>query len=467
VCVRDLTQDAWFASEERASNAQVRMTARRKLLRILGLGFGLAAVVGSMVGQGILRTPGIVAGAVDAPGIILGLWFLGAVFAAISSLAFMELGTSVPCAGGPYDYVRRAFGPLAGVVVGWASWLVLITGQAMLATVVGEFLQRLGVLVAVPTSCIAVAVLALFWAVNWTGTRISGASQVLFSALKGAALIALIVFLLAHPGEGRSAPVEIDTLGLLGITVALRVIVSTYNGWQDIAYYCEELEQPERTLPRAMISGIVTVAVLYLLINFALLHVLSPADMAQSNLPAADAAAVVFGSMGEFALTLFGVLSVGAITNLKMMGSARLAYALARGGSLPSVMTQVAESGTPRVALTVTTLIAAAFAATGTYTTIIATQIALTVFSLAAANLAAIGLRRREPDLARPFRMPLYPVPVLLALAINLALLTAFVLEDPLHSLQGLVILAAIALIYSVLHRRRAQHEGETPAAAS
>jgi APA family basic amino acid/polyamine antiporter len=337
----------------------------------------------------------------------------------------------------------------------------------MLATVVGEFLQRLGVLVAVPTSCIAVAVLALFWAVNWTGTRISGASQVLFSALKGAALIALIVFLLAHPGEGRSAPVEIDTLGLLGITVALRVIVSTYNGWQDIAYYCEELEQPERTLPRAMISGIVTVAVLYLLINFALLHVLSPADMAQSNLPAADAAAVVFGSMGEFALTLFGVLSVGAITNLKMMGSARLAYALARGGSLPSVMTQVAESGTPRVALTVTTLIAAAFAATGTYTTIIATQIALTVFSLAAANLAAIGLRRREPDLARPFRMPLYPVPVLLALAINLALLTAFVLEDPLHSLQGLVILAAIALIYSVLHRRRAQHEGETPAAAS
>src|SRR5678815_447383 len=252
------------------------MTAQRKLLRILRVGFGLAAVVGSMVGQGILRTPGIVAGAVHAPGMILALWFLGAVFAAISSLAFMELGTSVPCAGGPYDYVRRAFGPLAGVVVGWASWLVFITGQAMLATVVGEFLQRLGVLVSVPTSFIAVAVLALFWAVNWTGTRISGASQMLFSALKGAALIALIVLLLAHPSEGRSAPVEIDALGLLGITVALRVIVSTYNGWQDIAYYCEELEQPERTLPRAMISGIVTVAVLYLLINFALLHVLSP-----------------------------------------------------------------------------------------------------------------------------------------------------------------------------------------------
>jgi APA family basic amino acid/polyamine antiporter len=161
--------------------------------------------------------------------------------------------------------------------------------------------------------------------------------------------------------------------------------------------------------------------------------------MATSNLPAANAVAIVFGDKGAFILTLFGVLSVAAVTNLKMMGAARVAYALARGGTLPVIMTQVAASGTPRIALTVTTLLAAAFAATGTYTTIIATNTALTVFSIAAANLAAIGLRRREPDLLRPFKMPWYPLPALFALAINLLLLAAFVWEDPIYSFVGAV----------------------------
>lgn len=442
------------------------VTTRGKLLRILGVGFGLAAVVGAMVGQGILRTPGIVAGAAHTPEAILGLWLVGALVVAINSLAYMELGTSVPCAGGPYDYVRRAFGPLAGVVVGWAAWLVFITSQAMLATVVGEFLQRLGVFVEVPVGSIAIGVLALFWAVNWTGTRISGASQILFSAFKGAALIGLIIILLAHPSEGGTARPEASALGLVGIAVALRVILSTYGGWQDIAYYCEELQNPEKTLPRAMVGGIVGVTALYMLFNVALLHVLSPAEMTASNLPAADAAAFVFGRNGEFVLTLFGVLSVAAVTNLKMMSSARLAYALARAGTLPSAMARVATTGTPRIALTVTTLLAATFAATGTYTTIIATNVALTVFSIAAANLAAIGLRRCEPDLVRPFKMPLYPLPVLVALAVNLALLAAFIWEDAFHSMQGLLILALIALVYGAIHRHSRKRLARTAASA-
>lgn len=428
---------------------------RRTLLRILGSGFGLAAVVGSMVGQGILRTPGIVAGAVHSPDAILALWFIGAVFSAISSLAFIELGTCIPCAGGPYDYARRAFGPFAGMLIGWAVWLALITSQAMLATVVGEFLQRLGVLVKLPTGLIAIGVLALFWAINWTGTRISGASQIVFSAIKGAALIALVILLLAHPSESRTATAEAGSFGLIGLAVAMRVIMSTYNGWQDVAYYCEELEQPGKTLPRAMISGIASVAALFLLINFALLHVLSPQAVAASNLPAADAAAIVFGNDGAFVLTIFGVLSVGAVANLKMMGSARVAYALARGGTLPGAMASVASSGTPRVALTVTTLLAATFAATGTYTTIVATSTALNIFTIAAANFAAIGLRRREPELPRPFKMPLYPLPVVFALTINLGLLGAFAWEDPAHSLEGLFILAGITLVYLVLSLRR------------
>ena len=427
-----------------------------QLLRVLGVAFGLAAMVGGMVGQGILRTPGIVAGAVYTPETVMLLWFLGGLITAVSALAYTEMACAIPCAGGPYDFVRRGFGELAGSVTGWAAWLVMVTAQSMLATVVGEFLHRLGVLEGWSTNALAVGVLAIFWVVNWTNTRLCGASQILFSAIKGAALIALVILLFSHSGPAAGpAPIEGGVIGIASLALAMRVIISTYAGWQDIAFYCEEIERPERTVVKSMFSGILAVAALYLLVNLAILHILTPAQMAKSDLPAADAASVVMGVNGEFAITLFGVLSVAAITNLKMMASARIGFALARGGMLPSALTQVAEGGTPRVALTVSVLIAAAFAATGTYMTIIATNTALSVFVVLIANAAAIGLRRREPGLQRPFRMPFYPLPALIALAINGALLGAFIFEDPVNSLAGLAVLVVVGLTYLGIDRAR------------
>jgi amino acid transporter len=170
------------------------------LLRILGIVFGIAAVVGGMVGQGILRTPGIVAGAVHSPALIVTLWLVGAGLVAVSAFAYVELAAAIPRAGGPYDYARRAFGPIAGVITGWAAWLVIVTVAAFLAIVVAEFLHRLGILTGVGIPVIAVAVLGIFGALNWTGTRISGDSQIAFSAFKGAALIALVILLFAQPG---------------------------------------------------------------------------------------------------------------------------------------------------------------------------------------------------------------------------------------------------------------------------
>ena len=426
-----------------------------KLLRVLGLAFGLAAVVGSMVGQGILRTPGIVAGAVHSPELILLLWFAGAFVVAVSAVAYVELGTAIPCAGGPYDFVRRAFGNLTGVATGWTCWLVMILATGYLAIVVAEYLHRLGVWPEVSTNLIAVGVIALFWAVNWTGTRFSGASQILFSTAKGVILIAFVVLLFAQPGRSVE-PTEIEgVVGIAAFAVAMRVIINTYSGWQDAVYFCEELERPERTLPRSMAIGVSAVALLYLLINLALLHVLTPAQMASSNLPGADAAQVALGAGGEFAFTLFGVLSVAAITNLVIMKAARVAFALAREGHLPIALNRVSASGTPRWALTTNVLLSAAFAATGTYETIIAIQVPLHVAVFLAVNAAAIRLRQKEPDLRRSFRIPLYPIPVVIAIAINAALLAALVYENPLHSLAGFGLLAAIAAIYWLIGRGR------------
>jgi APA family basic amino acid/polyamine antiporter len=427
-----------------------------KLLRVLGLAFGLAAVVGGMVGQGILRTPGIVAGAVHSPALILLLWLAGAAVVAISAVAYVELGTAIPCAGGPYDYVRRAFGDLAGVATGWACWLMLVLANAYLAMVVAEFLQRLGLFAGASTSAIAITVLALFWAVNWTGTRFSGASQIIFSTAKGVILIAFVVLVLAQPGNSIEQPQAVEGgFGVAGLAVAMRVIISTYNGWQDTVYFGEELENPGRTLPRSMAIGVVSVTALYLLVNVALLHVLSPAQMAASNLPAADAAQSVFGASGERVLTMFGVLSVAAITNLVVMKAARIPFAMARQGQLPSQLERVAAGGTPRWALTATVVLSAAFAASGTYSTLLATNIALNVALFLAVNLAAIRLRHVEPELNRPYRIPLYPLPVILAILINAILLAALIYEEPLYSLEGFALLAAIASIYAALEWAR------------
>ena len=425
-----------------------------KLLRVLGLIFGVAVVVGGMVGQGILRTPGIVASAVHSPESILLLWIVGAGLVAISAFAYVELGTAIPRAGGPYDFVRHAFGPLAGVIAGWGQWFVLVTQEAFLAIVVAEFLHRVGIWPSVGTSLLAVGILAVFWLVNWTGTRISGGSQIAFSAIKGAALIALVVLLFAQPAARQPAVTPAEGIGLAGIVVAMRAIINTYDGWQEFVLFGEEVERPERTLPRAMATGILSVAVLYVLVNMALLHVLPPADMANSTLPAADAMKLALGPTGDLALTLFGVVSVAAITNLTVMKSARITFALARAGLLPAKLSDVASTGTPRSALTVSSVLAAGFAATGTYATVVAANVAMTVALAVVVNMAAVRLRSREPNLPRPFRIPIYPLPAVAAVGLNLALLAALVAEDPMHSVGGFAFLAVIGAVYAAVHRR-------------
>src|SRR5437868_1326298 len=163
------------------------------LLRVLGLAFGLAVVVGGVVGQGILRTPGIVAGAVPDPTLIILLWTLGGLMIAIDACAWAELGSSIPCTGGPYVLARRAFGETSGIVVGWADWITNMLVLSFLSVVFGEYCQRLGFGADWPIAALSLGLIATCWAINWTGTRISGLSQTLFSAAKGLALIAFIV----------------------------------------------------------------------------------------------------------------------------------------------------------------------------------------------------------------------------------------------------------------------------------
>lgn len=423
------------------------MTRQNHLMRVLGLTFGLAAVVGSVIGQGILRSPGIVAQASGSETVLIGLWASGAVVALISALPYAELGAAMPNAGGPVLWVQRGFGRAAGVATAMSLLVLYVSSTALLCFVVGEFLVRLGVGGStLGAGGLGFAVLVLFNLVNAAGTRAGGAAQIALSSAKGVVLLGLVIVLFAQPGaSAAAAPAGIAVGGWMAFGTAILVIIGTYNGWADLVMYGEELEDPGRSFPRAMFGGIIGVAALYLLVNLALLHVMTPVEMARSDFAAADAAGGVFGARGDLVFTAFGALSVGAIANLGVMTTCRLVFAMARSGMLPHGLTRVSRLGTPIPAMLASSAFAAVFLVSGTYLALSATSVSLSQAMLAITAAAALALRVRSPDVPRPYRAPLQPWSLWLALGLNLALLGVFMVQDPFNALLGFALVGLLS----------------------
>ncbi len=453
-----------------ATHPRADALPRAALLRVLGIGFGIAVVVGGVIGQGIMRTPGIVAGALQQPAWILAAWAAVGLFTFIDAFALVELGASVPHAGGPYAFVGRAFGPIPGAVIGWSDWLNQIFGLAFMAVAFAEFSQRFALLSAAPTGALAVALIAACWLLNWLGTSVSGVSQNIGSALKALMLLAIIALCFASHGPPVGAAIFAQAhpaLTIAGVAVALRAILNTYAGWNTCAYFCEEVQAPEKNLARATFIGIAVVTGLYLLVNVALLHALSVDQIAASKLPVADAVATVLGPGGGAVTTAFAMISVAAIANLTVMAMTRIAFGMARSGVLPGVLARVAGTGTPRAALLCGVVIGGVLASTGAYLQLMSIGATMAIMINIAVDLAALGLRRREPALERPYRMPLYPLPPLLGIGINLALLVALFWEDPVNSALAIAAPIAAAVSYLAIHRARSRRYSAPKAGGS
>ena len=214
---------------------------------------------------------------------------------------------------------------------------------------------------------------------------------------------------------------------------------------------------PEKNLARATFIGIAEMTGLYVLVNAGLLHALTVEQIAASNLPVADAVETVLGPRGGMVTTAFAMISVAAIANLVVMSVARIAFGMARSGILPAFLARVVPSGTPRAALLVSVVIAGALASTGAYIPLMAIGATFAILINIAVDLAALGLRRSEPGLARPYRMPFFPLPPLAGIAINLVILIALVREDPANTLVGIVTPFVAALVYLAIDRLRSR----------
>jgi basic amino acid/polyamine antiporter, APA family len=241
---------------------------RGSLLRVLGVGFGLAVTVGNTIAAGILRTPGDVASYFPDPLLFVGIWLVGALYALLGANAIAELGTMLPRSGAQYIFARHAFGDYAGFVVGWNDWISTCATAAAISIVFGDAVSRLlggaaadgGTGLAAAVAGVAIVLVSL---VLSRGTRLGGRLQELTSLLKAVALVALVAACFAFADRGAGAPVPAVTPQvpiLLGLVLAAQAVIYTYDGWTGPIYFSEELHDPARQIPRAMFGGLLSVA---------------------------------------------------------------------------------------------------------------------------------------------------------------------------------------------------------------
>ena len=426
---------------ERSTNAAA--APPRGLRRILGLGFGLAVIIGSTLGVGILRTPGLVAGQVSSPVIILTVWVVGGLYTFLCAVCLAELGTMYPKAGGYYVYARHAFGDTLGFAVGWTDWITYCAVLGYVSIAVGEFAVVLVPALDGFAKILAVATLMGLVVLQVAGIRVSSRFQEWTTAVKFVAfvvvMLAAIVFapgLTATPGA--SAPAS-----FVGLIVALQSVVISYGGWQSALYFTEEDRDPDRNLPRSMVGGVASVIVVYLLVNVALLAVLPVADLARSTLPAADAAQVLVGVRGRQVITVLSIISLPPMLNAIMMIGTRILFALGRDGLLWKRTAAVSAAGTPVTAMLLTTAVAVALIASGTFQRLVAVVSFFLAANYSVCCLALVMQRRREPDRVRPFRAWGYPWSAYIVLAGAAVFMTGAVAGDTANAAGAVALLMA------------------------
>ena len=423
--------------------------SRTQLARILGLGFGLAVTFGGMVGVGILRLPGTIAGELRSFWLIQFVWIAGACYAVLCAFSVAELGAALPQAGGFYIYSRRAFGAGVGFVVGWADWLSNCAAVAYGAVAASECIATFSPALSNRQTPIALAILTLFCVLHAAGLKLSSSVQKLTSSVTAITFLALAAACLLHPPAAPQAiapspasPGFSFALMLVPLVDAFRAIVVAYDGWYEAIYFTEEDTNAAKHLPRAMIGGACSVLVLYLLLNLAFLHVLSIPALGASKLPAVEAARIVFPSWGGEFVTLLSLFTLLSLTNAMLLGTPRILLAIGRDGLFTERAARVGPGGTPLTAMLMSAVAAGLLIASGRFEDIIAIAAILVTALYATSFIAVFVLRVREPELPRPFRAWGYPVSTALVLVGSLVFLIAAIYDDMTSALRVLALIA-------------------------
>ncbi len=455
-------------------------TNRSELSRDLGVSHASAVVVGTIIGSGIFLVPAEMMQAVGSAKLVYLAWLVGGLLSFFGALTYAELGAMKPQAGGEYVYVRDAYGPLAGFLYAW-TW-ILIAKPASIATIATGLVRILGTFsafsffsataVSIPFAItwgqmVAIVAAVLISLLNYLGVKKAGEFQLIFTLLKVAIIVGVAVICFAEagnvPGHGWSNFAGTFTGakgGVSGFMAALVAALWAYDGWNDLNMVAGEVERPERNIPIALIAGVATVGVLYVLMNAAVQYVLPASAMAASPRPASDAVALVVGRVGASIVSVGMAVSMLATLNGTIMSGGRLPYAVARDGYFFSALADVhPRFHTPSAAIVFQAVLSVILLLMGgSFRQFFTLAIfAEWLFYMISASTIFV-FRLRNPHAPRPYRMFGYPLfPSLFIAAASVLLYYTFRENWP-NSLYGLlVILAGIPVFAWFRRHNRAQ----------
>ena len=447
------------------------------LSRDLGVSHASAVVVGTIIGSGIFLVPHEMMQDVGSAKLVYLAWIVGGILSFFGALTYAELGAMKPQAGGEYVYVRDGYGPAAGFLYAW-TWFV-IAKPASVATIVTGLVRILGSfstfaffsahLISSPFVVTWGQVFAIFSALlisllNYVGVKRAGEFQLVFTLLKVAIILGIVFVCFSGAGDvttrGWSNFAGIFTGakgGIAGFMAALVAALWAYDGWNDLNMVSGEIKRPERSIPVALIAGVATVGLLYVLVNAGVQYILPASAIAASPSPASDAVEMVMGHLGARIVSAGMVLSLFVTLNGTIMSGARVPYAVARDGFFFKSLAKVhPRFHTPSVAIMVQAVLSILLLLLGAnFQQLFSLAIfAEWLFYVIAASTVFI-FRWRDPNAARPYRMWGYPLVPATFIAVAAALLCYTFKNNWPDSGYGLLVILAGLPVFLYFSRRQ------------
>jgi APA family basic amino acid/polyamine antiporter len=459
---------------------------RPELARDLGVSHASAVVVGTIIGSGIFLVPAEMMQAVGSAKLVYLAWLVGGLLSFFGALTYAELGAMKPQAGGEYVYVRDAYGPLGGFLYAW-TWFV-IAKPASVATIATGLVRILGTFsifsffstnaISAPFTItwgqlVAINAAILVSLLNYLGVKKAGEFQLVFTVLKVAIIVGIVVVCFSGAGSalGRGWSNFATTFtgakgGIAGFMAALVAALWAYDGWNDLNMVAGEVKRPERNIPIALIAGVATVGVLYVLVNAGVQYVLPASAIAASPRPASDAVALVMGRMGASIVSAGMAISMLVTLNGTIMSGARVPFAVARDGYFFSALAEVhPRFHTPTVAIVLQAVLSIILLLLGgNFRQLFSLAIfAEWLFYLIAGSTVFV-FRWRDPNALRPYRMIGYPFVPAMFIAVATVLLYYTFRGDWPNSLYGLLVILAGIPVFAVFSRIRRRRQVQTPA---
>jgi basic amino acid/polyamine antiporter, APA family len=447
-------------------------STRTGLLRDLGASQAASIVVGVVIGSGIFLVPAEMMQAAGSARLVYLAWIVGGIVSFFGAVTYAQLGAMKPQSGGEYVYIRDAYGPLAGFLTGW-TWTIVVKPSSLAAISTGivrvlanfpslSFLSaRVGDIPLTWGQLVAMGFVIFVSLVNYVGVRRAGNFQLAFTILKIVLIVAISALAFsAHGSWSHFAERYSGAIGgVAGFFGALTAALWAYDGWSDLNMVAEEVRDPERNVPLALVGGLVTIGALYMLVNAAVQYALPAVSVARSSSPMSDAVhASVLGAGAAIVVSAVMVISLTSSLNGVAMSGSRMAFALARDGNFFSDLAKVhPRFRTPHVAIAAQAILSVGFLLIGGNFRQLFTLAIFAEWLSYMAGSSSLFVFRKKPGApeqrAKFWQYPLAPSVFIVASAALLYF--TFTSNLKYSGLGSLVILAGIPVYWGFALRRQ------------